>query len=99
MPGGTKRGKKGHARARPRRPALGNDPFERGAAPREPAAPSPRTPPPPPPSPRPAGAEAAVAVEAASARVSGLERRLDVALDGVEARLQGLAERAGIAAA
>ncbi len=39
MAGGTKRRPaKARARARPRRPALGNDPFERGAAPREPAA-------------------------------------------------------------
>ena len=35
--GGTRRRKKAKARARPRRPALGNDPFERGAAERQPA--------------------------------------------------------------
>ncbi|HEY6100065.1 MAG TPA: glycerol acyltransferase, partial [Anaeromyxobacter sp.] len=37
--GGTRRRKKAGARARPRRPALGNDPFERGAAEREPVKP------------------------------------------------------------
>jgi 1-acyl-sn-glycerol-3-phosphate acyltransferase len=43
MAGGTRRGKstrKADSPARPRRPALGNDPFERGAAVREPAQPS-----------------------------------------------------------
>ena len=40
MAGGSKRGKKAQARAKtPRRPALGNDPFERGAAAREPFGP------------------------------------------------------------
>lgn len=44
MAGGSRRGKAAGARerARPRRPALGNDPFERGAAPRAPSAPSAR---------------------------------------------------------
>jgi 1-acyl-sn-glycerol-3-phosphate acyltransferase len=37
--GGKKRRKEPRGRARPRRPALGNDPFERGAASREPAEP------------------------------------------------------------
>ncbi len=111
---GGKRGKKTHARAqaRTRRPALGNDPFERGAAPREGlrATPSPTststptptstsTPTPtstPMPTPIPAVAEIA---EAAAARVSSVERRVETALDGVEARLQELAARSGIAAA
>ncbi len=145
MPPGGKRGKRTHVRAqpRPRRPALGNDPFERGAAPREvlrtataPAtarsmptaavgeSPTPTPPPtstptsistpaptptltstptatlPPTPTRGPTATSAAAEIaETAAARVASVERRLDSALDGVEARLQDLAARAGIASA
>jgi 1-acyl-sn-glycerol-3-phosphate acyltransferase len=119
---GGKRGKKTHAgaQARPRRPALGNDPFERGAAPREllggaptpsPTSTSTSTPTstsipvpapasiPPPVQPPTAAAAAAEVAEAAASQVARVERRVEAALDGVEARLQDLAARAGIASA
>ncbi len=121
MAGGSKRGRKAHAGAKPpRRPALGNDPFERGAAAREPFGPARSTPastPPPSstssasststptstPIPAPPGLAASAAVaeaaEAVASRVSGVEHRLEAALDGVEARLHDLAARAGIASA
>jgi 1-acyl-sn-glycerol-3-phosphate acyltransferase len=104
MAGGTRRGKKAHARAkaRPRRPALGNDPFERGAAAREIAAPTststPTSIPTSIPTPSATAFPAAIAEEAA-VRVSTVERRLDAALEGVEERLQDLATRAGIVSA
>jgi 1-acyl-sn-glycerol-3-phosphate acyltransferase len=129
--GGTKRRKEPKGRARPRRPALGNDPFERGAASREPAAPrakeqtptaaaastaasTPTSTPTPTPTPTrtptptagaaaaktppPAGPAAAI-LESAAARVAAVDRRVDAALDGVEARLQELAARSGIPSA
>jgi 1-acyl-sn-glycerol-3-phosphate acyltransferase len=57
---------------RPSRPALGNDPFERGAAPRAP----PVRPPAPPPS------------RAAGARLERLEARVEAALSDAEERLE-----------
>ncbi|HEX9050357.1 MAG TPA: lysophospholipid acyltransferase family protein [Anaeromyxobacter sp.] len=140
---GGKRGKRSHARAQPRtrRPALGNDPFERGAAPRELigagspgrepgstptptpistpiSTPTPTPTPSPTPNPNPiststatstpistpvplptAAAAAAEVAGAAAARVSGVERRVEATLDAVEARLQDLAARAGVASA
>jgi 1-acyl-sn-glycerol-3-phosphate acyltransferase len=76
---------------RTHRPALGNDPFTRGAALRAPAAPATSAPqdelpevPEPPVAP-------ARAVAAAHARVAEVERRLDAAIDGLEARLGRLA--------
>jgi 1-acyl-sn-glycerol-3-phosphate acyltransferase len=106
-PKGSKRGKP-RAAARPRRPALGNDPFERGAAPREPAvrAAAAQAPTPPPasaapslPTPTPSPSAAAATPRPAAARLEAVERRVDAALEGVETRLQDLAARAGIAAA
>jgi 1-acyl-sn-glycerol-3-phosphate acyltransferase len=113
MTGGSKRKKKGGARggARARPPALGNDPFERGAATREAsadlsagaaerpgsppvaaAAGSPPVPPPSsPPSPTPAALGIAKAAEGAHAKLADIERRVDGAIDGLEARLQELA--------
>ncbi len=108
--------------ARPRRPALGNDPFERGAAEREPAQTTAGAKAFPPraepgassaanafsPSPPRSGGEgrgegadpkaSAVtrAAQAASSTLSVVERRLDVALDGIEGRLEELAARAGL---
>lgn len=99
MAGGTDRrkpGRKARAAARPRRPALGNDPFERGAAIRgdgtTPAA-----------TPTPAArvSRAGRVVQAAavaSARVGDIEHRLDSALGGLEGRLEDFASRAGVAA-
>jgi len=96
MTDGMAGGRNGHrpggkARAPARRPALGNDPFERGAAAREPAAAT-------------GGAgESAVrrvagAAAAASARLDDVEHRLDSALGGLEGRLEDLSTRAGFAA-
>jgi 1-acyl-sn-glycerol-3-phosphate acyltransferase len=112
MAAGSKRSKRAKPR-RPRRPALGNDPFVRGAAPREPAARAARstrttisaptsTPTPTPtatPTPTPTPSRAVPIAAAAAARLEDVERRVDSALDGVEARLQELAARAGIGAA
>jgi 1-acyl-sn-glycerol-3-phosphate acyltransferase len=72
-------------------PTLGNDPFARGAAPRtavRTASPAPATPP----------AEAAppVAVPQADPPLAEVERRVAQALDGVERRLEDLAEKAGM---
>ncbi len=75
---GTRKKKAGAARAgRAARPVLGNDPFERGAAPR----------------PQPA----ASGTEGIEARVDGLEKQVDQALDGAEARLSDAARRSGTA--
>ncbi|HEX9401003.1 MAG TPA: lysophospholipid acyltransferase family protein [Anaeromyxobacter sp.] len=91
------------APARPRRPALGNDPFERGAAEREPAVaaiaiasttaiPTSGLPE------RPAiSSTAGRAAQAASSRLADVERRIDAALEGIEGRLEDLAARAGLA--
>lgn len=89
------------ARARARKRALGNDPFERGAAEREPiaraspATPSPATPSPSTPSPSTPTPTPGV-LEGAAARIASVERRLDSALEGVEAKLQDLATRGGL---
>jgi 1-acyl-sn-glycerol-3-phosphate acyltransferase len=97
--------------APPRRPVLGNDPFERGAAAREPIRATPTPPPTPTPAatPTPLPAEprtrpplptaAAATAAAATTRIHDVERRLDAALAGVEGRLQDLATRAGLAGA
>lgn len=108
MAAGSKKGKGTRARARARRtsrtrPAvLGNDPFERGAAPREPASAGPE-PVPARPRTRPEPPAAAPAAEAApppeariGSRLADVERRLDSTLDAVEARVQDLAARAGL---
>jgi 1-acyl-sn-glycerol-3-phosphate acyltransferase len=103
MTPGRSRPKKPRARSRTTRrpsrqarPALGNDPFARGAAPRPPASPRPEPEPPPaperpasPPPPRPAANGAADLVQAA-------EHHVTTALDGIEERLVDLAERAGL---
>lgn len=103
MPGGSKRpgGRKAgaRARARPRRPVLGNDPFERGAAVREPALPSAVAPPRPAAATPPAPADAGASARTVSARLGAVERRVDAAFDHVEARLQELATRAGLPSA
>jgi 1-acyl-sn-glycerol-3-phosphate acyltransferase len=108
MAGGPPRKKAGakpRAAARPRRAALGNDPFVKGAAEREvpgagptriptiPTATSPSTSAASPSAPSP-GVLGAVA--GAADRLDGLERRLDSALDGLEGRLEELAARAGL---
>ncbi len=92
---GTKprKGKVAAAQVRPRRPALGNDPFERGAAAR--VAPLPPLPAPPVvdvahPVPRDGGAPAHVA-----ARLEQLESRIDDSLGNAEARLAELARQTG----
>ncbi|MFO0581120.1 MAG: lysophospholipid acyltransferase family protein [Anaeromyxobacter sp.] len=82
------------ARKRPatkaRRALLGNDPFQRGAAPRDPLlAARPEAPPAPPPRPPPPPAHAA-------AGLAEVERKVAHALDGMERRLEGLAGRAGL---
>jgi 1-acyl-sn-glycerol-3-phosphate acyltransferase len=92
--------------AKPTTPALGNDPFTRGAAARDPAPPAaprlaapaavappahePSTPP------RPSLAEAAAS---ASARLADFERRAESTLEGLEHRLHDLAGRAGLESA
>lgn len=97
-------------RAKPRaapRPALGNDPFARGAAPdaRPPPrpsrpAPAPAAPqraaPPPAPPPRPPTPPAPDAAAETRERLAAVERRVELALDGAEERLVELAERAGL---
>src|SRR5512142_2904898 len=78
-------------RARPARtapPALGNDPFARGAAVR-PAAP-------PPPAPRSTPPPSAQAEADEAVRLAAVERKVEAALDGVEERLLELAGRAGL---
>jgi 1-acyl-sn-glycerol-3-phosphate acyltransferase len=72
--------------ASPVRPALGNDPFARGAALREVLPPAPRAAPPSTPGPAAPPAEP----------VATVERKVEAALEGVEERLVDLAERAGI---
>jgi 1-acyl-sn-glycerol-3-phosphate acyltransferase len=100
--GGTRR----HALAA--RPALGNDPFARGAAPREPAPPlGPSPPPDPPPASVPVPVPSASPGPPASPparpdrpepaqRLAHLEQRVDAALEGAEERLLSLAGRAGL---
>ena len=107
MEGGKNRHGPGRKpRARAPRAALGNDPFERGAAVREAATPSRRPPAHPERSgagaAEPKGARAAVqrvagAAAAASARLEDVEHRLDSALDGIEGRIEDLSSRAGLA--
>jgi 1-acyl-sn-glycerol-3-phosphate acyltransferase len=89
---------------RPARPALGNDPFTRGAAPRAAAlaavAPIATTTTAAPPAPTPPSTEAATAATrpvAAAARVEAVERRVDAALGMVESRLDELVARTGAA--
>ena len=95
MPRGKRGASRGKAPARrkaaaprPAAPALGNDPFARGAAPRPVAPISPLAAPPPEPAPAPRRDGAAAVVE--------VERKVARALDGVERRLSDLAERAGV---
>jgi 1-acyl-sn-glycerol-3-phosphate acyltransferase len=100
MAGGTRRRKPARKRAvsgrsRAARPALGNDPFTRGAArrPEPPLAVAPersREPPSPHPVTSPAEAQE---------RVASVERRVEAALDGLDARLVDLAGRAGLRSA
>jgi len=78
---------------RSHRPALGNDPFERGAAHRPPPPPAPF--PVPPPEPPAEVLPAPTPVEEAAVRLDRLESRLDEALDGAEARLARVARQTG----
>jgi 1-acyl-sn-glycerol-3-phosphate acyltransferase len=90
--GGTKQkppGGKARAVSRARRAALGNDPFERGAALRD----VPRTPTVTPT--EPVTAHVAHVASAAAERLNRAERQLDSALGGLEGRLEDLAARAG----
>jgi len=81
---------------RTQRPALGNDPFQRGAAPRlATAPPPPEIHSPPAPSAPPAPAPLPTPVEQAAARLDHLESRLDEALEGAEARLARVARQTG----
>lgn len=68
------------ARKRPR-PVLGNDPFERGAAPRATAPPAPAPAPP---------------AEQVASGVHRLEERVELALEGAEQRLEEVLRRAGV---
>jgi 1-acyl-sn-glycerol-3-phosphate acyltransferase len=84
------------------KPVLGNDPFERGAASRAPAARPARVrgpSPPPPVATRPSYRPGPVAsrVEGVKGRIDRLEKRVDQALDGAEGRLADLAMRTGAA--
>jgi 1-acyl-sn-glycerol-3-phosphate acyltransferase len=107
MAGGSRRssGGKGRAARRARPAALGNDPFERGAAPREPA-PSPATASGSAPGSARQGERDAAsgdraelrAAAAVAARLGGAERRLDTALADLEGRIEELAARAGLGA-
>lgn len=85
------------ARRSPPAPALGNDPFTRGAAPRAPALPlraaTPVESSTPPPLAHPGPSGPARLQAAAHARVAEVERRLDSALEGLEDRLDRLAAR------
>ena len=92
---GTKPRKGKNAPVRSRRPVLGNDPFERGAAERLASAP----PPPEATAPEPAAPAPAAAPRPAAARVAArldeLESRIDRGMDSAEARLAELARRTG----
>ncbi len=101
---GTRKKKLGAAAVRPARraakPVLGNDPFERGAASRTPAARATRTVQPTTPLQSPAATTgprsvAAEAAEGVKGRIRELERRVESALDGADARLADLARRSG----
>jgi len=86
---GTRK-RKGKGRAGAARPALGNDPFARGAAPRVPAPrPDEAAPHGPPPTPGPAPVEAPAAATLRS--LDALEARLDAAIGEAEARLASAA--------
>ena len=93
MPRRPAKGAHAARKTRERRPVLGNDPFERGAAAR--AVPAPDAAPPPPPPPPPAPAPATSTLEEASARLDRLEGRIEETFDGAEARLAELARRTG----
>jgi 1-acyl-sn-glycerol-3-phosphate acyltransferase len=86
-----------------RRPALGNDPFTRGAAPRSPALAAVPTPPPSPtpaPGSTPPSAPALPSrVQTAAARLDEVERKVETALGSVESRLEELVARSGAAQA
>ncbi len=87
---GKRKGKK--PAAAPLRPALGNDPFARGAAPRTPAPRAEPAPQPAPPDPAQPGAPAEPRPRAATAAqaartLDALEARLDAAIADAEARL------------
>lgn len=71
--------------APPVRPALGNDPFARGAAPRAPAARAPIA------TPTPAATPAAPTPTSARSSLDALEARLDAAIGEAEARLAAAA--------
>ena len=87
---------------RRRAPALGNDPFERGAAPREPAPArdaAPAAPSTPTPTPTPTAAPTPTPTAAPTRRPPALEdveHRIEETLASLEARLQDLAGRAGL---
>ena len=76
-----------------RRPALGNDPFARGAAPRA-AVPVPLRPPSPDRDPAPVETPVPTP-ETASERVAAVEHRVEAALDVLEGHLAELAGSAG----
>ncbi|WP_242344060.1 lysophospholipid acyltransferase family protein [Anaeromyxobacter terrae] len=123
MPGGKRRGRAGAgkrtprarkagARARPEpkpaRPVLGNDPFARGAAPREPAPevtrvagsrPTPTPTPTPRHAPSPSPNAPTDRIRAAGERLGALEQRVESTLAGLEHRLGDVAARAGLASA
>jgi 1-acyl-sn-glycerol-3-phosphate acyltransferase len=87
-------------------PALGNDPFTRGAASREPASrpaaastPTPSASPPPPSPPPPPRRSLAEATASATAKLADVERRAESTLEGLEHRLHDLASRAGLESA
>jgi 1-acyl-sn-glycerol-3-phosphate acyltransferase len=88
--------------ARPRAPALGNDPFVRGAAVREPAPATaiaaPAAPADGPPAKEPAPSGFVEVAASAAQRLDATERRLDAALGGLEQRLEDLSARAGLSA-
>ncbi len=107
MAGGTKGRKRAPGQAqkatgvakRERKPALGNDPFLRGAAAPEagPSAPSQRALQVPGPTPAPPEAVPVRTVRGeAAARVEEMERKVEAALGGLEERLAELAARTGL---
>jgi 1-acyl-sn-glycerol-3-phosphate acyltransferase len=102
MDGRRRKGRSGKRAGTRRLPALGNDPFERGAATRVPVPPpdagAPLTPiPTETATASPTPTSAMGLAHAAAAGLGGVERRLDAALGAVEERIEDLAARAGLA--
>ncbi len=98
MAGSRKRKVAGAGAGRKAKPALGNDPFERGAALRAPFARATRARSTAPPASPGAAAErgprpAAATTQGLKARINVLEKRVEQALDGAEAQLADLARR------